>query len=246
MLRLWDSPLSRPTIDVDLMGRHVLSQANLEQAIRDVCEQPVPDDGCLFDSSTVQAQAIRIENHYGGIRVGFIAHIGTMRLNMQVDVGFGDVIVPGPIPIEFPALLDFPSPHLLAYSPESAIAEKFQAMVALDSTNSRMKDFYDIWLLARHHPFDGRVVSRAIEATFAKRQTAIPVELPTALTERFVMDHIKQTQWKAFVRKGRLAGHEVNLSEVVALLREFLMPPTRAAARGTAFEVYWPAGGPCA
>ncbi len=119
-------------------------------------------------------------------------------------------------------------------------------MVALDSANSRMKDFYDIWLLVRHHPFDGHVVSRAIEATFAKRQTAIPVELPTALTERFVMDHMKQTQWKAFVRKGRLAGHEVNLSEVVALLREFLMPPTRAAARGTAFEVHWPAGGPWA
>lgn len=183
MLRLWDSPLSRPTIDVDLMGRRVLSHEELEKTVKEVCEQQVPDDGCRFDASTVRAQPIRMDNHYGGIRVEFIAHIGKMRLNMQVDVGFGDIIVPGPIPIEFPALPDFPSPHLLAYSPESAIAEKLQAMVILDSANSRMKDFYDIWLLARNHPFDGSVLSQAIQVTFTKRQTALPVELPTALTD---------------------------------------------------------------
>lgn len=244
MLRLWDAPLSRPTIDVDLMGRQVLSQEELEQVIKDVCVQKVPDDGCLFDAATVRVQPIRLEDQYGGIRVAFISHIGTMRLNMQVDVGFGDVIVPGPIPIDFPALLDYPSPHLHAYSPESAIAEKFQAMVMLDAVNSRMKDFYDIWLLAKGHPFDGSVLSQAIQATFTRRQTAFPVEIPTALTDRFVTDRIKQTQWKAFVRKGHRAAEPVSLSEVVELLRRFLIPPMRAAAKREMFQRHWPAGGP--
>jgi len=115
-----------------------------------------------------EPQPIRLEDQYGGIRVAFMSHIGKIRLHMQVDVEFGDVIVPGPIPIDFPALLDFPAPHLLAYSPESAIAEKFQAMVLLDSANSRMKDFYDIWLLASGHPFEGSVVSHALQATFTR------------------------------------------------------------------------------
>ena len=244
MLRLWDSPLSRPTIDVDLMSQQVLSQDSLANVVREICDQTVSDDGCRFDASTVKAQSIRIENNYGGIRVEFIAHIGTMRLNMQVDVGFGDVIVPGPIPIDFPALLDFPSPHLLAYSPESAIAEKFQAMVILDSANSRMKDFYDIWLLARTHAFNGAILSQAIHATFERRRTPLPLDSPTALTDSFVGDPTKQTQWNAFVRKGRIAVDKVTFGQVVELLRKFLMPPMLAAAKGETFESHWPAGGP--
>jgi len=244
MLRLWDSPLSRPTIDVDLMSRQVLSKEVLEKTIKETCGQKVPDDGCFFDSSTVQAQPIRIEDQYGGIRVEFIAHVGKMRLNMQVDVGFGDVIVPGPVPIDFPALLDFPSPHLLAYSPESAIAEKFQAMVILDSANSRMKDFYDIWLLARTHRFDGAVLGQAVTATFTRRQTILPVDVPTGLTDTFAEDRTKQTQWHAFVRKGRITVDGVNFGQVVKLLREFLMPPTLAAVRGEVFASRWQTGGP--
>jgi len=243
MLRLWDAPLSRPTIDVDLMGRQVLSPDELEQIIKDVCVQTVPDDGCRFEATTVRAQPIRLEDQYGGIRVAFISHIGKIRLNMQVDVGFGDVIVPGPIPIDFPALLDFPTPHLLAYSPESAIAEKFQAMVMLDSANSRMKDFYDIWLLASGHPFEGAVVSHALQATFTQRQTPLPVDIPTALTDRFVKERLKQTQWNAFVRKSHLAPEQMSLNEVVEVLRGFLMPPLRAAAKRESFDRHWPAGG---
>lgn len=244
MLRLWDSPLSRPTMDVDLMSRQMLPQDSLENIVREICDQDVPDDGCQFDSSTVKAQPIRIDNNYGGIRVEFMTHIGNMRLTMQVDIGFGDVIVPGPIPIDFPALLDFPSPHLLAYSPESAIAEKFQAMVILDSANSRMKDFYDIWLLACSHSFNGTVLSQAIQATFVRRQTPLPSAPPTALTPRFVTDQTKQTQWNAFVRKGRITMDEVTFGQVVDLLSKFLMPPTLAVANGERFDSQWPAGGP--
>jgi hypothetical protein len=246
MLRLWDAPLSRPTIDVDLMGQQMLSQDELEQVIKDVCMHQVPDDGCRFEAATVRTQPIRLEDQYGGIRVTFISHIGKIRLNMQVDVGFGDVIVPGPIPIDFPALLDFPAPHLLAYSPESAIAEKFQAMVILDSANSRMKDFYDIWLLARGHPFEGSVVSHALQATFTRRQTPFPLDIPIALTDRFVKDRLKQTQWNAFVRKGHLAAEQVSLNEIVELLRGFLLPPMRASAKRESFDRHWPAGGPWA
>ena len=112
-------------------------------------------------------------------------------------------------------------------------------MVMLDAVNSRMKECYDIWLLAKGHPFDGSVLSQAIQATFTRRQTAFPVEIPTALTDR-----IKQTQWKAFVRKGQLAAEQVSLSEVVELLRSFLIPPMRAAANREMLQRHWPAGGP--
>lgn len=244
MLRLWDSPLSRPTVDVDLLGQTLLSQEALEKTIRDICEQKVPADGCVFDPATVRAEAIRADDHYGGIRVEFIAHIGKMRLRMQVDVGFGDVVVPGPVSIEFPTMLDFPTPHLLAYSPESTIAEKFQAMVILDAVNSRMKDFYDVWLLARTHRFDGAVLSRAIAATFARRQTALPLVVPTGLTKGFAEDRIKQAQWNAFVRKGHIAVDGAGFGQAVERIRGFLMPPALAAAKGKAFTAEWPAGGP--
>jgi hypothetical protein len=107
-----------------------------------------------------------------------------------------------------------------------------------------MKDFYDIWLLASGHPFEGSVLSHALQATFTRRQTQIPVDIPTALTDRFVKDRLKQTQWNAFVRKGHLAAEQVSLNAVVELLRGFLMPPMRAAAKSERFDRHWPAGGP--
>jgi hypothetical protein len=163
---------------------------------------------------------------------------------MKVDVGTGDAVVPAPLPIEFPTLLDQPAPRLLAYPPETAVAEKFQAMVELDVANSRMKDFYDIWTLAQRRPFEGAILAKAMEATFGRRQTPLPTELPIALTPRFAADPAKQTQWSAFVRKGRLHPETGTLADIVAVIRDFLMPPVLAAASGAVFDRTWPAGGP--
>ena len=187
---------------------------------------------------------IRVDAEYQGIRVRFTAYIGKMRVPMQVDVGFGDKIIPAPMWIHFPTLLDFPSPHLLAYPPEATVAEKFQAIVTLDIANSRMKDFYDIWTLAQKKDFDGKVLSQSIAATFERRKTPMPTDAPTGLTKVFAEDRAKLTQWNAFLRKGRLDGTAPSLAEAIAFLTDFLMPPTVAAAGKKPFAMHWPAGGP--
>jgi len=160
-------------------------------------------------------------------------------LSVQLDFGFGDVVVPEPILIELPDLLGLGAPRLLGYTPDSAIAEKFQAMVALDTANTRIKDFYDIWTLSRTLEFEGATLARAIEATFNRRSTPLPKEAPVALTEEFSEDAGKQALWKAFLRKGRLDADSKTLAEVVTDLREFLMQPTMAAMAAEPFKKKW-------
>ena len=133
---------------------------------------------------------------------------------------------------------------LPAYSRESVVAEKFQAMVMLGIANSRMKDFYDLWVLARQFEFQGPLLSRAIQATFARRRTAVPVAVPVALSSEFVQDRAKQTQWRAFVGRGKLDTGEAGLEEVVDALRSFLMPLAEAVASGHVLDMKWPAAGP--
>jgi hypothetical protein len=162
------------------------------------------------------------------------------RISLQIDIGFGDVITPAATEISYPVLLDFPSPSLLAYSRESVVAEKFQAMVMLGMVNSRMKDFYDIWILCRRFEFDGSTLRDAIRATFDRRRTSLPDEMPMALTPEFYESRDKQVQWKAFLRKSRLETPLVGLRDVVLVLREFLMPPTQAAGDESGWRMVWP------
>lgn len=244
LLQLWDSPLSRPTVDIDLLGRMAVSEASLAEIVLECLAQEVPEDGIRFDPRSVRTEVIRLDARYQGVRVRVMAHLGKIPLPIQVDVGFGDTVVPEPAWIDFPSLLDFPAPRLLAYPPETSIAEKFHAMVDLEMANSRMKDFYDIWTLARKRDFDGRVLGGAIQATFERRETPVPAEAPPALTAAFVENLVKQTQWNAFLRKGRLDDGSKSLGDVVGFLRDFLMPPSVAVAAGKPFEMGWSAGGP--
>jgi len=128
---------------------------------------------------------------------------------------------------------------VLAYAPENAIAEKYQAIVELDVTNSRMKDFHDIWTLARNLEFDGERLSEAIRKTFERRKTDLPKSVPTAFTSEFSDDKIKQTQWRAFLNKGLATGEEVTLADVARVLRNFLLPPTEALLSGRTFKMHW-------
>lgn len=178
------------------------------------------------------------EAEYGGVRLTFSGFLGTARVSVQIDVGFGDAVIPGPIWIDYPELLDFGKPHLKTYTLESAIAEKFQAMVALDIVNSRMKDFYDIWFIATTQSFGGRPLSQAIRETFRRRRTEIPVERPTALTTEFSSDDVKLRQWSAFVRRSRL-DDAPSLTEASELIARFLMPPCHALREDIPFNGTW-------
>ncbi len=246
MFTVWQVPVPRPTHDVDLLGRMDNAVPRVTDAIRDICEESFPEDGLRFAGETVSGERIMEAADYQGVRVRFTAFLGKARIPMQVDVGFGDPVIPGPSLIRLPTMLEFPSPELQGYSPESTIAEKVQIMVRLGEINSRMKDFFDVWLLATRASFEGEILARAIQETFRQRRTAVPAS-PVALSEAFGRDSDRQMQWAAFLRRYRLseeAGTPTTLREVIRLIAEFLGPVLEVVSEGRRFDKRWSPGGP--
>jgi hypothetical protein len=197
----------------------------------------VEPDGIVFDPATVRGEAIREEQRYHGVRIHLTAMLGTARVPVQIDIGFGDAITPGADRVVYPSLIGLPTATLSAYPRETVVAEKYEAMVSLGITNSRMKDFYDLWVLAGNFEFHGLVLARAVKATFDRRGTPLPTEPPLALTSAFASDRSKQVQWAGFVSRGRLALIVPSLDKVIAALNEFLWPPTLVAAGHAVFAV---------
>ncbi len=206
-------PAARPTRDADLLGFGSDDIDHLTATFRELAAIDL-DDGIVFDPDSVRAEPIREDNAYGGLRVRFIGRIGSARCSLQVDVGFGDAVTPEPETASYPALFpDFESPKLKVYPVYTVIAEKYQCMVALGAANSRMKDFHDQALVAHRTTLDGAMLARAIAATFARRQTALPLDPPLALRSEFAGDPAKQRQWSAFIARNRVAhmdfGHTI-------------------------------------
>lgn len=243
MLHVWKAPLARATKDLDFLGRVDNSLENLEGVIRQVCAADVEPDGVVFDEATVKTERIKEDADYEGVRVRFVGLLGNARVAMQIDVGFGDVVTPGAETITYPVLLEFPAPELSGYPRETVVAEKFHAMVYLRTLNSRMKDFYDVWLLASQYAFDGALLAKAIAATFANRDTAIDVA-PIAFTSGFTEQGSTLAQWTAFRNKLPNTECPAKLSNVVPFLAGFLLPIARALASGESFDRHWSPGGP--
>lgn len=241
---VWTGTAYRATKDLDLLAQESATTDELQSFFCSLCVMKVEDDGLLFLADSVQAAAIREDNLYQGVRVTLEARLGNARIPLQVDIGFGDVVTPRAVAADFPTLLDFPAPRLRMYSPATVVAEKLEAMVKLDLMNSRMKDFYDIWILAREFEFEGEVLSNAIRATFKRRQTELPARPPFALSVGFSTDVGKRQQWQAFVKRGKLRLPETSLATVVDAIRDFLMPPITAVAESKKFSAHWPKGGP--
>ena len=244
MLQFWGGPLSRATKDIDLLGRPTASVSELVAIVRACIEVDVEDDGLLFDPASVTGEDIRLAANYDGARVRCAGILGNARIALQIDVGFGDIVTPREQAIEYPSLLDLIPPRLLGYTPETAIAEKFQALVVLDMANTRMKDFLDIWVLAQGREFSGAVLAQALDATFRRRRTALPTTTPVALTPPFHSAPAKQAQWRAYLRKGRVQGSVPTLAEVAAQIDRFLMPAVEALVAGAGFDGQWPPSGP--
>jgi predicted nucleotidyltransferase component of viral defense system len=224
LFTLWTGKTHRPTKDLDLLGWGSSEIDDVEQSVTEICEIE-DDDGILFDAQSVEGVRIHEDDEYDGVRVNFRAQLTAARIPMQVDIGFGDAVYPEPSFIEFPVLLAMPAPVIRAYPREASIAEKLHAMVDLDIRNSRMKDFYDIWFMASTWDFDQGSLRNAIASSFERRGTAIPRDVPFALTEEFLNDRQKTKQWKAFLE--RLSFREeaaISLSEVGDMLRAFLLP----------------------
>jgi hypothetical protein len=246
MLKVWGVPLPRPTRDIDLLGWMENEVVSIAAAVREICLTPVVEDGLSFSPETVAGERIVEAAEYHGVRVRLTAFLGNARIPMQIDVGFGDAVVPGPRAVRLPPLLEFPAAHLRGYSRESAIAEKLQIMVRLGEINSRMKDFFDLWLLAARAEFEGQILAAAIEATFQQRGTRIPAS-PVAFSDAFAGDPDRRVQWQAFLRRFRLsdeAAVPTQLRETVRLIAAFLGPILRAISAGEEFNAHWSPGGP--
>ena len=226
LMTTWFDDPHRPTRDVDFLGYGDPAPDPMLVTFREICAIAV-DDGMAFDVDALRVELIREELEYGGLRLRTTGALAGARITVIIDIGFGDAIEPGIEEINLPVLLDLPQPRLRVYARETVIAEKFQAMVMLGLANSRMKDFYDVWILSRSYDFDEDRLSRAIAATFERRATAIPWEAPVALTPTFATDVGKQRQWAAFVRD--LAIEIPVFETVVADLAGFLMPHARRA-----------------
>jgi len=228
LLTSWFEDPHRATRDLDLLGFGDPSPDAMIAAFREILAADVAD-GVEFDLDALRVDQIRETLKYGGLRLRTTASISGARIAVTVDVGFGDALEPGAEVIDYPSLLDLPTLRLRAYARETVIAEKFQAMVALGRANSRMKDFYDVWLLSQSFPFDDDRLARAIAATFERRVTSIPAELPDALTPAFAEDDQKRRQWSAFLEN--VALDPGSLADVTATVAEFIMPHAASAAK---------------
>ncbi len=226
MLRVWNSPEIRPTMDIDMLGRTDNEALNIERIIREIIAVKIDDDGLIFDENSIKTEQITEDAQYKGLRVNFKGSLGNARVYIQIDIGFGDVIYPHPETGFLPSVLDGPSPELVCYSRESAIAEKFHAMVKIGMLNSRIKDFYDIWLLSGNFNFEAENLGKAIAATFLNKETDIP-DYITAFSKDF--SNLKQTMWRAFTKRLKLKNTPEDFAEIVSEIETFLKPAIEIA-----------------
>lgn len=240
LLKTIGIPAARPTIDIDMLRRGKADQKTLVDLVQDCASLEVGPDGLTFLADSVVAEEITKDSEYKGTRILMDARMDSVRLRIQVDFGVGDVMVPGPRMIEYPAVLVGDTIQLLAYPLESAIAEKLQAMVALGDANSRMKDFYDVWICSQHLDFNGATLPQAIIATFKNRDTSVPNAEFEALTTGFVEGH--RVQWNAFVKK--IGERELidRFDEVIDILGHFVLPLFQSLARDEKLMRRWKAG----
>lgn len=227
LFALWYEMPHRPTRDMDLLGFGPGELFVLERVFREIAQQQV-DDGLMF-AETVKAEEIRKEANYAGARVTLLATLEQARIQLQVDIGFGDPVTPAAEQIDYPVLLeDLGSPRLGAYPVYTVIAEKLQAIVSLGMVNSRLKDYFDLQVLLEREQLDELMLAEAVRRTFAVRSTPLPQQVPLGLSSEFGDDQSKQGQWRAFLERNDVP--EVSLSSVVAQIREGLMPVLVKAA----------------
>ncbi len=240
LFSFWTGKVHRPTRDLDLLGYGNPQMSHIVDVFKQICGQPVEDDGLQYKIETLTGTVIKEGEEYEGVRIKLEAILGNAKITVQVDVGFGDAITPVAQEAELPTLLTMPAAKLLVYPRETVVAEKCQAMIKLKLSNSRLKDFYDLWYLATHFNFDGTLLTQAVVATFQRRETEVPSDTPIALTAAYYDDVSRKAQWQAFVRKSNLTADQTpSFEAIINLLISFLIPLLSAAAGNVAFHQAW-------
>lgn len=241
MLRVWDGAVARPTRDIDFLARMDNSPEAVAAMVRE-CLSVESADGLEF-SSVVGVEPITVEDRYPGARAIITGTLSGARISLQLDIGVGDSAVPEPGWVDYPTLLDMGSPRVLAYQPVTAVAEKLHAMISKGLLNSRVKDYYDIWMLASSMSLDGSDLCAGIAATFGQRGTTIPRDRPNELGNDYVQRPEAQAMWAAFIKRlGTTGAGAPSLAEAVELIATFVMPAAAAAASGERFAKIWTPG----
>lgn len=236
-LLAWNAPTVRPTKDIDLLGELDNDVKVITQVISEICKQYVdPDDGLIFDTNKIIGIKIKEDADYQGVRVRFLSYLDTAKVTMQIDIGFGDYVYPKPKTNTYPTLLDLPAPKLLSYNKETTIAEKLEAMVKLGELNSRMKDFYDIWLLSRQFQFNGIDLQKSIIGTFSRRETELPLEVE-AFSESFT--NVKDVQWKAFRKSINNEAIPSRFVLITTQIKSFIHPVIGSTINGHDYNKNW-------
>jgi len=245
LMLIWIGEMARATRDVDLLGLGELSDANLRQILTVLCMQAVSeDDGMEYVVDSIRITPIREETAYGGRRIHLQAHLGNARLRLQIDIGIGDAVTPDPEWVELPPMLNLPAPRLKAYRPETSIAEKLETIVTRGLLNSRLKDYFDIYVLSMHEAFEFTILSKAIRDTLERRGTPIPIEFPVGLTQAFVDEPGRQLQWRSFLDKVGSTSVPTELEVVIKSIALFLGPVMKATQSEIENTESWPPGGP--
>lgn len=234
----------RPTRDIDFTGYGSSDPEDVIKAFREICNTPDDVGYLVFDTDSISATPIRDGSEYDGLRLKLRAKLGASEIPVQVDVGFGNAIVPGPEEREYRTILGDPTPRIRAYPPESVVAEKTHAMVMLGERNSRLKDFYDLYALAGAFRFERTTVTQALRATFERRGTAIHAPLPVALAAPFYSDDARATQWRAYVTRNTLTDAPADFIQIGDRLITFLQPIWADLGSGAAGTGQWVDGGP--
>jgi hypothetical protein len=241
---LWDAKALRPTRDLDLAGYWANDAESLEAAFRETCRLPCTRDGLEFAEETLHVMPIRDASEYYGFRITLDVRLSGAVIPFQVDVGFGDVVVPGPVDVMYPVLLDAEPPRIRAYPREAVIAEKLHAMVVLADAISRFKDFFDVETLSARFLFSGRTLTAAISATFSRRKAATFSPWPVALTAGFYTDEVRSARWRRYLQRSNIASSGEDFVPVGERILVFLEAPVRAVLSSEDFDPTWPPGGP--
>ncbi len=244
LLRLWSENPYRATRDLDLLRQGDGSIAALRTDLEAICAAEVESDGIQFDATSIRLEPIRAEEEYVGSRATVVARSGKAKNTLQVDMGLGDAVFPPPESRSYPTLLEFRAPTVLAYAPESVIAEKLEAILVLGDRNSRIKDFFDLRHLAEHFEFEGARLTEAIRSTFARRGTPIPEGEPFGLTPDYWENPTRPLQVKAFARRAGLEVEAQPGAQILRVIRPFLLPILDDLRRGVQTTRTWKPKGP--
>jgi hypothetical protein len=240
LFELWTKERYRATRDADFLAKGDSSPERFARIFQEISVLEVQNDGLRFDPNTVKAERIKEDADYEGVRVNLTAFLDRAQIPIQIDIGFGDVIRPGPIESEYPTLLNLPGPRLLTYPRETVVAEKLEAMVKLGIANSRMKDFHDLHSLSNTFEFERKALVEAVRATFERRGTNLPDGgTPLAFTSEFYEDENKIKQWKAFCNKNKPRVQEIEFKTLIGRLISFLTPAIRSAQNGLELDRRW-------